>query len=68
VSAVVVGRTHLRCDGCKKIRDYMALDITAARIEAAKDGWRYATKKDRARHTFDACADCKIPDDFQEMR
>jgi hypothetical protein len=66
VSAVVVSYTKLRCDGCKSVRDHVAVDVTAARIEAAKSGWRYATKKERARLVFDACPDCKIPGDYLE--
>lgn len=66
MSAVAVGYTRLRCDGCKTVRDALAIDVTAARIAAAKAGWRYGTKKDRARLVFDACPDCTIPADFLE--
>jgi hypothetical protein len=66
VSAVPTGFTRLRCDGCKTVRQHLAVNVTAARIEAAQAGWRYAIKIDRGRLVFDACPDCTVPADYME--
>ena len=65
MTAISVSRTQLRCDGgCETVRTYMALDVTGARIEAAADGWRYGTRKDRGRRVVDVCPQCQIPEGY----
>ena len=42
MSAEIVNMCRVACDTCGKVRDTLSIGSTAARIEAAGAGWKYA--------------------------
>lgn len=60
-----VYHVNLRCNGCGKVIKVMGDTAGHARQLAAVAGWKAGRKTvRRGRFIFDACRDCRLPEDY----
>lgn len=77
----VVSYSQLECDSCGILRDGTDKDVTAARISANRDGWKYVAfevkglqkytrepggKSETVPRIWDCCPACPLPESASE--